>query len=102
MSKLVAHQIQCPRTGRGTFLHPTNPNEEVRYGYFKIPLYIYNLSTSKKFSRRVGVIDIVGSKVIWAFLRDDASYKTGLIRFTKLITDKRGIGFIVKGNFLKL
>ena len=97
---IVARQINIARTKgeRGTFIQSKNPNEQVTAGYFRTALIVCQLSRHK----RVIVVDIVGSKIIWAFEKKYNSCQPGIIRFSNLISCKKGSGFIVRGKFIKI
>lgn len=48
---------------------------------------------------RVFLIDIIGSRVLWAF--ENSKGDAGIIRFAKKINIKGKSGFSVKGKFLE-
>lgn len=97
---IAARQINIARIKgeRGTFIQSRNANEQVTAGYFRTALMVCQLSRHK----RVIIVDIVGSKVIWAFEKKYNSYQPGIIRFCNLISCKKGTGIIVRGKFIKI
>lgn len=93
---IIASLITNPRTGRGVFLQQSVSSEHVPYSYYRVPLQILSFKVG------INIIDIVGSKVIWAYQTKKDWTVGGMTRVSKLVIRKGKRGFWVKGKFIKI